>query len=41
MDRGEIVQSGTHAELLQQTGLYLSLWHQHQLKEVLNDDRSA
>jgi ATP-binding cassette subfamily B protein len=35
MDRGEIVQSGTHEELVQQPGLYQSLWQQHQLKEVL------
>jgi ATP-binding cassette subfamily B protein len=35
MDSGEIVQSGTHEELLQQPGLYLSLWQQHQLEEVL------
>jgi ATP-binding cassette subfamily B protein len=35
MDRGEIVQSGTHEELVQQSGLYQSLWQQHQLQEVL------
>lgn len=35
MDAGEIVQSGTHAELLQQPGLYQSLWQQHQLEEIL------
>jgi ATP-binding cassette, subfamily B, multidrug efflux pump len=35
MNQGKIVQSGTHMELLQQTGLYLSLWKQHQLTEVL------
>ena len=35
MDRGEIVQSGTHTELLQQPGLYQTLWKQHQLKEFL------
>lgn len=35
MDKGEIVQSGTHAELLQQPGLYRSLWNQHQLEEIL------
>lgn len=35
MDKGEIVQSGTHTELLQQAGLYRSLWNQHELKEIL------
>ena len=36
MDGGEIVQIGTHAELLQSPGIYLSLWQQHQLEEVLS-----
>jgi ATP-binding cassette subfamily B protein len=35
MDRGQVIQSGTHAELLQQPGLYRSLWNQHQLEEIL------
>ncbi|MUL39498.1 ABC transporter ATP-binding protein [Gloeocapsopsis dulcis] len=35
MDRGQIVQTGTHAELLQQPGLYRTLWNQHQMKELL------
>lgn len=35
MDKGQIVQSGTHAELLQLPGLYRSLWNQHQLEEIL------
>jgi ATP-binding cassette subfamily B protein len=35
MDQGQIVQSGTHLELLQQPGLYRSLWNQHQLEEIL------
>ncbi|MGB3494807.1 MAG: ABC transporter ATP-binding protein [Elainellaceae cyanobacterium] len=35
MDRGRIVQSGTHDELLHQGGLYQTLWEQHQLEEVL------
>lgn len=35
MDRGQIVQAGTHVELLQQPGLYLTLWNQHQMKELL------
>jgi ATP-binding cassette, subfamily B, multidrug efflux pump len=37
MDRGQIVQKGTHQELVAQPGLYQSLWQQHQLKEVFND----
>jgi ATP-binding cassette subfamily B protein len=35
MDKGEIVQMGNHATLLHQTGLYQSLWQQHQLEEIL------
>ena len=35
MDKGEIVQSGTHAELLLQSGLYRSLWNRHQMEELL------
>ena len=35
MDRGRIAQSGTHAELVSQPGLYQDLWNQHKLKEVL------
>jgi ATP-binding cassette subfamily B protein len=35
MDQGQIVQTGTHAELLQQPGLYRTLWNQHQMKELL------
>jgi ATP-binding cassette subfamily B protein len=35
MDKGQIVQTGTHTELVQQPGLYQSLWHQHQLEESL------
>lgn len=35
MDRGQIVQSGTHAQLVQQAGLYQTLWNQHQLEEIL------
>ena len=37
MDKGEIVQSGSHAELLECPGLYQSLWKQHQLEEVLQE----
>jgi len=36
MDQGKIVQVGTHDELVEQDGLYQSLWQQHRLKEVLN-----
>jgi ATP-binding cassette subfamily B protein len=36
MEKGEIVQSGTHTQLLEQAGLYRSLWSQHELKEVLS-----
>jgi ATP-binding cassette subfamily B protein len=35
MEAGQIVQTGTHAELLQQPGLYHSLWNQHHLEEIL------
>ena len=36
MDEGKIVQNGTHKSLVKESGLYQSLWQQHQLKEVLN-----
>ena len=35
MEDGQIVQMGTHAELLQRPGLYQSLWNQHKLEEIL------
>lgn len=35
MDRGTIVQMGSHAELIEQSGLYRSLWNQHKLEEIL------
>jgi len=35
MDKGAIVQQGTHSELLQQQGLYQTLWQQHQLEQDL------
>ncbi len=35
MDKGQIVQIGTHLELVQQTGLYRNLWSQHQVEELL------
>jgi ATP-binding cassette subfamily B protein len=34
MDHGEIVQFGTHAELIAQTGLYQSLWEKHAIEQV-------
>ncbi|NEO85742.1 MAG: ABC transporter ATP-binding protein [Spirulina sp. SIO3F2] len=35
MDKGEIVQMGTHEELLTQPGLYQELWRQQQLEKAL------
>ena len=35
MDQGRIIQEGTHEQLVQQKGLYQSLWNQHQLEELL------
>ncbi|MEA5572179.1 ABC transporter ATP-binding protein [Calothrix sp. UHCC 0171] len=35
MDKGRIVQIGTHMELVQQPGLYRTLWSQHQVEELL------
>ncbi|AFZ44544.1 ABC transporter related protein [Halothece sp. PCC 7418] len=35
MDQGQIVQMGTHEELLEVEGLYRSLWQQHEMEEVL------
>ncbi|MGA9382556.1 MAG: ABC transporter ATP-binding protein [Phormidium sp.] len=35
MDKGEIVQVGTHSELLEKPGLYQSLWNQQKLEELL------
>lgn len=35
MDKGEIVQVGTHTELLEKPGLYQSLWNQQKLEELL------
>lgn len=34
MDKGHIVQTGTHDELVLSSGLYQQLWNQHKLKEV-------
>lgn len=36
MDSGSIVQMGTHEELLQQPGLYQTLWNQQKLEELLD-----
>ncbi|HEY9847270.1 MAG TPA: ATP-binding cassette domain-containing protein, partial [Candidatus Caenarcaniphilales bacterium] len=35
MDQGQIVQSGSHTTLVQQSGLYQSLWNEQKLEEVL------
>jgi ATP-binding cassette subfamily B protein len=35
MEKGQIVQAGTHQELVASPGVYRSLWHQHQLEEIL------
>lgn len=35
MDKGEIVQVGTHRELVEKPGLYQSLWNQQKLEELL------
>jgi ATP-binding cassette subfamily B multidrug efflux pump len=36
MDKGKIVQTGNHLELVQQDGLYRNLWSQHQVEELLH-----
>ncbi len=36
MEKGKIVQTGTQKELLQQPGLYRTLWSQHQVQELLH-----
>lgn len=36
MDKGKIVQMGTHKELLENKGQYQTLWQQHQLEEILS-----
>jgi ATP-binding cassette, subfamily B, multidrug efflux pump len=36
MDKGAIVQVGTHADLIEQDGLYQWLWSQNKLEEMLN-----
>lgn len=36
MEKGQIVQTGTHMELVQKPGLYRTLWSQHQVEELLH-----
>ncbi len=36
IDKGKIIQTGTQIELLQQPGLYRTLWSQHQVEELLH-----
>jgi ATP-binding cassette, subfamily B, multidrug efflux pump len=36
MEKGRIVQTGNHLELLQKQGLYRTLWSQHQVEELLH-----
>jgi len=35
MEKGEIIQTGNHAELVATKGLYQTLWNQHKLEELL------
>ena len=35
MDKGQIVETGTHAELIENDGLYRSLWDKQKLEELL------
>jgi ATP-binding cassette, subfamily B, multidrug efflux pump len=36
MEQGKIVQAGAHSELINQPGLYQTLWNQNKLAEALN-----
>ncbi|QFS49281.1 ABC transporter ATP-binding protein [Nostoc sphaeroides] len=36
MEKGKIVETGNHLQLLQQQGLYRTLWSQHQVEELLH-----
>jgi len=36
MDHGAIAQTGTHEELIGRSGLYQTLWRQHELEKVLS-----
>lgn len=38
MDQGQVVQSGTHAELLAQPGLYQSLWERHAMEQIVEEE---
>lgn len=40
MDAGQIVQTGTHTELIKNPGIYQSLWSQHQQEEQLKQPLS-
>lgn len=35
MEKGSIIQTGTHSELVATKGLYQTLWNQHKLEELL------
>jgi ATP-binding cassette subfamily B protein len=35
MDQGQIIQSGSHEQLIAQTGLYQSLWDRYQLEQAV------
>lgn len=43
LERGRVVETGTHAELLQQKGLYYAMWRQQvgERREVLKKDTAA
>ncbi|MEH1840744.1 MAG: ABC transporter ATP-binding protein [Nostoc sp.] len=36
MEKGKIIETGNHLELLKQQGLYRTLWSQHQVEELLH-----
>ncbi|WP_375500798.1 ABC transporter ATP-binding protein [uncultured Nostoc sp.] len=36
MEKGKIVETGNHLQLLEQRGLYRTLWSQHQVEELLH-----
>lgn len=36
MEKGKIVETGNHLQLLEQQGLYRTLWSQHQVEELLH-----
>ncbi len=36
LDQGRVVQEGTHQALLEEPGLYRSLWDQHQLRSLIS-----